>query len=82
MAKQSLEIRIELNSTSESNIESRKMDLLIAFANAIKNVRDNSVKYDHNSVTITSSFASNIDLFKNLPNSLKDLVKDDKTNEQ
>lgn len=75
MPKQSLELRIELSGTSESNVENRKMDLLIAFAQAVKSVRDNSIKFDSHSVTINSSFASNLDLFKNLPHSLKDLDK-------
>jgi hypothetical protein len=76
MAKQSLELRIEFSSSSEQNIEMRKLELLASIASVIRTVQENSRKGDStnsysNIVTLKSSFASNLDLFTELPNSLE-----------
>lgn len=72
MAKQILELRIELTGINDSNIENRKLDLLTGIAKILKEVQSNSRQYDGSgSVTVKSSFASNLDLFKELPNSLE-----------
>jgi len=70
--KQSLELRIEISGTIEADLENRKLDLLTGIAKALKEVQSNSRQYDGSGrVTIKSSFASNLDLFKELPNSLQ-----------
>lgn len=71
MAKQILEIRIEFSGCGEAELESRKLNLLAELSKIIIGVQSNSRQYDGtNKVTIKSLFASNIDMFKELPNSL------------
>jgi len=81
--KQSIEFRVVLTGSSDSTLERRKLELLTSIAAAVKLVQENTNKSDTYPATLKTSFASNVDLFNDLPNSLKDIYTEEpsKTNE-
>lgn len=84
MPKQILEFKIEISGNNDSKLESRKLELLQLLAKAISGVQLHTDQYDAagNRVTLKTSFASNLDLFKELPNNLKDIKEKTKINFQ